>query len=255
MELNLPAAADAEKGAGRAGLPLCPDVARAAIAAVGCCQPLRRYCRALAGTGLLLPPSRGEGGGQAAVSLKVSQQLDSHNWRASAVLCAWDCCSKDLCFCRRMAAKKKEVVLQVNISSQELWEEMLCLKGLIVVDAFQAWCGPCKTVVDLFRKVRNEVGSDLLHFAVAEVDSIDALKKYRGKCKPVFLFYAGGELVAIVRGANAPLLQKTILEQLAVERKALEHGRECVVVQDRAFSREEGYIAALQEEQQEGQIG
>lgn len=37
---------------------------------------------------------------------------------------------------------------------------------LAVVDAFQAWCGPCKTVVDLFRKVRNEVGSDFLHFAV-----------------------------------------------------------------------------------------
>ncbi|OPJ79292.1 hypothetical protein AV530_005170 [Patagioenas fasciata monilis] len=79
-----------------------------------------------------------------------------------------------------MAAKKKEVVLQININSQELWEEMLCLKGLIVVDVFQAWCGPCKTVVDLFRKLRNEVGSDLLHFAVAEVDSIDALEKYRG---------------------------------------------------------------------------
>uniref|UniRef100_A0A8C3JZ61 Thioredoxin domain-containing protein n=1 Tax=Calidris pygmaea TaxID=425635 RepID=A0A8C3JZ61_9CHAR len=70
---------------------------------------------------------------------------------------------------------------------------MLCLKGLIVVDAFQAWCGPCKTVVDLFRKIRNEVGSDLLHFAVAEVDSIDALENYRGKCEPVFLFYAVSE--------------------------------------------------------------
>ncbi|KFQ01647.1 Thioredoxin domain-containing protein 6, partial [Leptosomus discolor] len=81
------------------------------------------------------------------------------------------------------------------------------------VDAFQAWCGPCKTVVDLFQKIRNEVGSDL-HFAVAEVDSIDALEEYRGKCEPVFLFYAGGELIAVVRGANAPLLQKTILEQL-----------------------------------------
>ncbi|KFV41862.1 Thioredoxin domain-containing protein 6, partial [Tyto alba] len=82
------------------------------------------------------------------------------------------------------------------------------------VDVFQTWCGPCKTVVNLFRKIRNEVGSHLLHFAVAEVDSIDALEKYRGKCKPVFLFYARGELVAVVRGANAPLLQKTILEQL-----------------------------------------
>ncbi|XP_053930500.1 thioredoxin domain-containing protein 6 isoform X3 [Cuculus canorus] len=107
---------------------------------------------------------------------------------------------------------------------------MLCLKGLIVVDVFQAWCGPCKTVVDLFRKIRNEVGSDLLHFAVAEADSIDALEKYRGKCEPVFLFYTGGELVAVVRGANAPLLQKTILEQLAVERKVLEHGGDRMVV-------------------------
>ncbi|KAM6064904.1 thioredoxin domain-containing protein 6 isoform 1-T1 [Theristicus caerulescens] len=153
-----------------------------------------------------------------------------------------------------MAAKKKEVVLQININSQELWEEMLCLKGLIVVDAFQAWCGPCKTVVDLFRKIRNEVGSDLLHFA-AEVDSIDALEKYRGKCEPLFLFYAGGELIAVVRGVNAPLLQKTILEQMAVARKVLEHRGERVVVQDRAFSKEEGDMAAFQEEQREGQIG
>ncbi|NXK91629.1 TXND6 protein, partial [Formicarius rufipectus] len=82
------------------------------------------------------------------------------------------------------------------------------------VDAFQAWCGPCKTAVDLFQKIRNEVDRNLLHFAAAEVDSIDALEGYRGLCQPVFLFYAEGELVAVVRGLNAPLLRRTILEQL-----------------------------------------
>ncbi|XP_056354275.1 thioredoxin domain-containing protein 6 isoform X1 [Oenanthe melanoleuca] len=143
---------------------------------------------------------------------------------------------------------------EINITSQELWEEVLCLKGLIVVDVFQAWCGPCKPVVNLFKKIRNEVGSNLLHFAVAEVDSIDALEKYRGQCEPVFLFYTGGELVAVVRGANAPLLQKTILKYLAGERKGL-HGREPVVVPDRAFSREQGSTAPLQEEQREGLTG
>ncbi|XP_023789182.1 thioredoxin domain-containing protein 6 isoform X2 [Cyanistes caeruleus] len=122
-----------------------------------------------------------------------------------------------------MAAKKKEVVLQINITSQELWEEMLCLKGLIVVDVFQAWCGPCKPVVNLFQKVRNEVGSNLLHFAVAEADSIDALEKYRGQCEPIFLFYTGGELVAVVRGADAPLLQKTILKQLNLLQRPGKH--------------------------------
>lgn len=38
-----------------------------------------------------------------------------------------------------------------------------------------------------------------------------------------FHTFQGGELVATIRGVNAPLLQKTILEQLAVERKITEH--------------------------------
>ncbi|XP_034295550.1 thioredoxin domain-containing protein 6 isoform X2 [Pantherophis guttatus] len=128
-----------------------------------------------------------------------------------------------------MASRKREIALQMVVNNQEHWEEFLGSKGLIVVDAYQGWCGPCKTVVNLFKKIRNEVGSDLLHFAVAEVDSIDALEKYRGKCEPTFLFYGGGELVAVVRGANAPLLQKTILEQLQAEKRVLDHGAERVV--------------------------
>ncbi|XP_068919996.1 thioredoxin domain-containing protein 6 isoform X2 [Petaurus breviceps papuanus] len=66
---------------------------------------------------------------------------------------------------------------------------MLSSKGLTVVDVYQSWCGPCKPVVSLFRKIKLEVGNDL-HFAVAEADCLDILEKYRGKCKPTFLFYA-----------------------------------------------------------------
>nr|XP_008982021.4 thioredoxin domain-containing protein 6 isoform X11 [Callithrix jacchus] len=91
---------------------------------------------------------------------------------------------------RAMGSRKKEIVLQVNISTQELWEEMLSSKGLTVVDIYQGWCGPCKPVVSLFQKMRIEVGLDLLHFALAEADHLDVLEKYRGKCEPTFLFYA-----------------------------------------------------------------
>uniref|UniRef100_A0A8C9KF38 NME/NM23 family member 9 n=1 Tax=Panthera tigris altaica TaxID=74533 RepID=A0A8C9KF38_PANTA len=67
---------------------------------------------------------------------------------------------------------------------------MLSSKGLTVVDVYQGWCGPCKPVVSLFQKMRIEVGLDLLHFALAEADCLDALEKYRGRCEPTFLFYA-----------------------------------------------------------------
>ncbi|XP_066497061.1 thioredoxin domain-containing protein 6 isoform X2 [Hoplias malabaricus] len=138
-----------------------------------------------------------------------------------------------------MAGKKKEVSLQVSIANEEQWEEMLALKGLTVVDVFQQWCGACRAVLSLFRKIKNELGDDLLHFAVAEADSIDALEKYRGKCEPTFLFYAGGELVAVLRGANAPLLQKMIVEELDKEKRVLEQGVDRTVVKDEELVDEE----------------
>ncbi|MEE6519109.1 hypothetical protein FKM82_030587, partial [Ascaphus truei] len=69
----------------------------------------------------------------------------------------------------------------------------------------------------------------------AEADSVDSLEKYRGKCEPTFLFLAGGELVAVVRSANAPLLQKTILEQLAAEKKVVNQGAERRAVKSNVY--------------------
>ncbi|XP_063070804.1 thioredoxin domain-containing protein 6 [Engraulis encrasicolus] len=138
-----------------------------------------------------------------------------------------------------MAGKKKEVSLQVSITNEEQWGEMTGTKGLTVVDVYQQWCGPCRAVVSLFRKIKNELGDDLLHFATAEADSIDALERYRGKCEPTFLFYGGGELVGVLRGANAPLLQRLVVEELAKEKKVLDEGAERRVVKDEGLVDEE----------------
>ncbi|XP_043988414.1 thioredoxin domain-containing protein 6 isoform X5 [Gambusia affinis] len=94
----------------------------------------------------------------------------------------------------QMAGKKKEASLQASVMNQEQWEEILTTKGLTVVDVYQQWCGPCRAVVSLLRKIKNELSDDLLHFATAEADSIDALEKYRGKCEPTFLFFGVKDL-------------------------------------------------------------
>ncbi|XP_075463232.1 thioredoxin domain-containing protein 6 isoform X3 [Ascaphus truei] len=85
----------------------------------------------------------------------------------------------------------------------------------------------------------------LLKDSSAEADSVDSLEKYRGKCEPTFLFLAGGELVAVVRSANAPLLQKTILEQLAAEKKVVNQGAERRAIKDEALVEEEEETAPL----------
>ncbi|KAJ1063171.1 hypothetical protein K5549_012646 [Capra hircus] len=119
-----------------------------------------------------------------------------------------------------MASKKREIQLQAVINNQSLWDEMMQNKGLTVIDVYQAWCGPCKAMQTLFRKLKNELNEDeLLHFAVAEADSIVTLQPFRDKCEPVFLFSVNGTIVAKIQGANAPLVNQKIITLVNEERK------------------------------------
>ncbi|XP_010884214.3 thioredoxin domain-containing protein 3 homolog [Esox lucius] len=125
-------------------------------------------------------------------------------------------------------SRKKEVQIQIEVSNEEQWKEALLAPGLLVVDVYQRWCGPCKAVQNIFRKCKTEYGDDLLRFAVAEADDILELSSLKGKCLPVCLFYSGGKLLSIVRGVNGPLLQKTILELVDVEKKKQQLGSKYV---------------------------
>ncbi|XP_004708213.1 thioredoxin domain-containing protein 3 [Echinops telfairi] len=119
-----------------------------------------------------------------------------------------------------MATKKREVQLQMVINSQSLWDEMLLNKGLTVIDVYQAWCGPCKAMQPLFRKLKNELNEDeILHFAVAEADSIVTLQPFRDKCEPLFLFCLNGKIISKVTGANAPLVNGKVIQLIEEERK------------------------------------
>ncbi|NXB73192.1 TXND3 protein, partial [Donacobius atricapilla] len=109
---------------------------------------------------------------------------------------------------------------QTIISSQDQWDEMLLTKGIVVIDVYQAWCGPCKAVQNLFRKLRIDFSEDnVLHFAAAEADNIKTLKPFRKSCEPVFLFSVHGKILAMVKGVNAPLITKIVTDLVQEERK------------------------------------
>ncbi|NXU47904.1 TXND3 protein, partial [Turnix velox] len=123
--------------------------------------------------------------------------------------------------------KCKFVIFQDIITNENQWDEMLLTKGVTVIDVYQAWCGPCKAVLSLFRKLKNDYSEDdILHFAVAEADSIPALKPFRNNCEPVFLFCVNGKFIAIVRGVNAPLIGKKTAELVEEERKIADGQKE-----------------------------
>ncbi|XP_076188412.1 thioredoxin domain-containing protein 3 [Aptenodytes patagonicus] len=154
-----------------------------------------------------------------------------------------------------MAGKKKETQLQAIITNQSQWDEMLLTKGVVVIDVHQAWCGPCKAVVNLFRKLKNEFGEDdVLHFAVAEADSIPTLQPFRNKCEPVFLFCVNGKIIAIVRGVNAPLISKKITELVQEEREITAGQKERAEVDELVFLEEKSSEETVEEKVPEEEV-
>ncbi|XP_066305247.1 thioredoxin domain-containing protein 3 homolog isoform X4 [Branchiostoma lanceolatum] len=150
-------------------------------------------------------------------------------------------------------ARKKEIQLQEELKNQEQWDDFLSKKGLGMIDVYQAWAGPCAAVNGMLRRIKNELGDDLLRFASAEADNIEALERYRGRCQPTFLFMAGGELVHVIRGANAPLINKAIPDLLKAEHSVLEDGSERKVITDPIFDQEDKETEAEEEEEEAGE--
>ncbi|CAH8444770.1 unnamed protein product [Schistosoma rodhaini] len=131
-----------------------------------------------------------------------------------------------------MAKKRGEIALQEEIVDEDSWNALRIKQGLIVVDVYQEWCGPCSAVVGLFKRLKTELNDDLLHFAVARADTVESFQLYRGKCEPYFLFFGGGCLVAAVKGVNPPQLEECILSKLKQEHDVISGEAERVEIRD-----------------------
>ena len=54
---------------------------------------------------------------------------------------------------------------------------------------------------------------------MARADTIPILHPFKGHCKPTWLFMASGQPVAVMHGANAPLMKIMVAEEMEKERK------------------------------------
>ncbi|XP_072103214.1 thioredoxin domain-containing protein 6-like [Mobula birostris] len=125
-----------------------------------------------------------------------------------------------------MAGRKKEIQIEFPIHNEAEWDEMFEAKGLSVVDVHQGWCGPCKAILSTFRRLKMEFGEELLHFHTVQASLIPLLQGFDGKCEPAFLFIVAGKIVDYVKGVNAPVITRKIIEYLEMETEYYEKGIE-----------------------------
>ncbi|KAH6583818.1 hypothetical protein BASA60_001235 [Batrachochytrium salamandrivorans] len=119
-------------------------------------------------------------------------------------------------------ARRAEVALPLIITSDEEWAGQIAKPGLRVIDIYAKWAGVCEPMQNIFKHLKIEHGENVC-FLQAQSDHVEALKNLRNKSCPTFLFIYNGMLVKMIRGANVPLIEKTIKDQLDIEKAGQTH--------------------------------
>ncbi|CAH0392174.1 unnamed protein product [Bemisia tabaci] len=156
---------------------------------------------------------------------------------------------------RGMTKKGGQIQLQVELNTDEEWTKFIDREGLIVVDVFSEWCGPCIGMVGNLKKLKLELGSDHLHYAVAKAEGITVLNRFKDRSEPTWMLVAGGRLIKIMMGTDAPRLMRLIQQELHKELKVMAGERERESLDFSEITEEERkqmeYEKRLQREQEE----
>ena len=84
------------------------------------------------------------------------------------------------------------MVMEINTDNFE--NEVLAHNGVMVVDFFANWCGPCRKLAPLLEEVEGEMAN--VKFAKINTDeNIEMAKKYQVSGLPTLMVFKNGEAV------------------------------------------------------------
>jgi len=104
-----------------------------------------------------------------------------------------------------------------DVTTDEKWREEVLESpgGLKVVEVYQDWCGPAKSLEATFKRFYFDNSTKAIGFITASSRGIKDLAKYADVCEPVFQFYIKGKKEAEVTGCDLPKLMNTLNEMAA----------------------------------------
>ncbi|KAF5402401.1 Thioredoxin-domain-containing [Paragonimus heterotremus] len=100
------------------------------------------------------------------------------------------------------------MVKQISIQA-ELDKVLKEHPGLVVIDFFATWCGPCKEVAPQFAQFSEKYSN--VCFLKIDVDQFpEATDTYKVSAMPTFVFLKGGHVVETVVGGNITKVEAAI---------------------------------------------
>ena len=89
-----------------------------------------------------------------------------------------------------------------KVNSSEFKSEVLDHKGVVLVDFFATWCGPCKALTPIVDKLSEEM-SGKVKIVKVDIDENSALAtEYRVMSVPTMKLFKDGEVVETLVGSR-----------------------------------------------------
>lgn len=92
--------------------------------------------------------------------------------------------------------------MATSLTSDNFEEEVINFDGLVLVDFWASWCGPCKMIAPIIEEISEEYGdNEKVKIAKLNVDENgDIAQQYGIMSIPALKFFKGGEVVDEIVG-------------------------------------------------------
>jgi len=113
------------------------------------------------------------------------------------------------------------VSVQVLKVDEGSWEsEVLKVPGLVMVDFWAVWCGPCQMVAPIVEELAAEYAGKLKVLKLNTDENPEVAGRYQIMSIPTILFFKNGQPVEKLIGARPKRQFKEVIESLLAQPSA-----------------------------------